>query len=123
MKNRIAGAVASSEASARRLVAHGIPLLDINEVERIPVYVDGADEIDESFGVVRGYAVLANSGATEKDFQDLIEIVRTRLRQEEVGHYGGVCLNVFPPQARLVEPRMFEGVLVHYCELTQRCQE
>src|SRR5574337_931683 len=56
MKDRIAGAVASSEASARRLVAHGIPLLDINEVERIPVYVDGADDLVQAVAVVKGSA-------------------------------------------------------------------
>lgn len=54
LKDRIAGAVASSEASARRLAGHGVPLLDLNDVERIPVYVDGADEIDDSFAMIKG---------------------------------------------------------------------
>lgn len=54
LRGRIAGAVASSEASARRLASHGITLLDINEVERIPVYVDGADEIDGGFAMIKG---------------------------------------------------------------------
>lgn len=54
LKDRLAGAVASSEASALRLAGHGIPLLDINEVERIPVYVDGADEIDGGFSMIKG---------------------------------------------------------------------
>lgn len=53
-KHRIAGAVASSEASARRLVGHGIPVLDLNDVARIPVYVDGADEIDGGFAMIKG---------------------------------------------------------------------
>ncbi|MBL8460180.1 ribose-5-phosphate isomerase RpiA [Zoogloea sp.] len=54
MKDRIAGAVASSEASARRLSSHGIRLLDMNEVESLPVYVDGADEIDASLSMIKG---------------------------------------------------------------------
>jgi ribose 5-phosphate isomerase A len=54
LKERIAGAVASSEASARRLAGHGIALLDLNQVERIPVYVDGADEIDAGFAMIKG---------------------------------------------------------------------
>lgn len=54
LKDRIVGAVASSEASARRLAGHGIPLLDLNDVERIPVYVDGADEIDLGFSMIKG---------------------------------------------------------------------
>ncbi|MDY0011614.1 MAG: ribose-5-phosphate isomerase RpiA [Rhodocyclaceae bacterium] len=53
-KDRIVGAVASSQASARRLAGHGIRLLDLNEVDRIPVYVDGADEIDGGFAMIKG---------------------------------------------------------------------
>lgn len=54
MKDRIIGAVASSEASARRLAGHGIRLFDMNEVEDLPVYVDGADEIDASLAMIKG---------------------------------------------------------------------
>jgi len=54
MRDRIAGAVASSEASAARLAGHGIPVLDLNTVDDIPVYVDGADEIDASLAMVKG---------------------------------------------------------------------
>ncbi|PLK50098.1 ribose-5-phosphate isomerase RpiA [Uliginosibacterium sp. TH139] len=54
MRARIKGAVASSEASAARLAAHGIPLFDLNEVESLSVYVDGADEIDASFAMIKG---------------------------------------------------------------------
>ena len=46
MKDRIAGAVSSSVKSTERLQAHGIPVLDAATVERLPVYIDGADEID-----------------------------------------------------------------------------
>lgn len=54
MKDRIAGAVASSEVSARRLAGHGIRLLDMNDVEELPVYIDGADEIDTSLAMIKG---------------------------------------------------------------------
>ena len=54
MKDRIAGAVASSEASARRLAGHGIRLLDLNDVERMPVYIDGADEVNASLAMIKG---------------------------------------------------------------------
>ena len=54
LKDRIAGAVPSSEASARRLAAHGIRLLDLNEVTSLPVYIDGADEIDHSLAMIKG---------------------------------------------------------------------
>ena len=54
MKDRIAGAVSSSEKSSQRLRAHGISVLDANEVERIPVYIDGADEIDHEGHMIKG---------------------------------------------------------------------
>ena len=54
MPERIAGAVSSSEASTARLQALGIPVLDSNAVERLAVYVDGADEIDEQGHMVKG---------------------------------------------------------------------
>ncbi len=54
MRQRIAGAVSSSEASSRRLAAHGIPLVDLNELESLSIYVDGADEIDGGLSMIKG---------------------------------------------------------------------
>lgn len=51
---RIKGAVASSEASAARLRKHGIEVLDLNEVRSLPVYVDGADEINHQLQMIKG---------------------------------------------------------------------
>jgi len=51
---RIRGAVASSEATRKRLEAHGIQVLDLNQVDRLPVYVDGADEINRSLQMIKG---------------------------------------------------------------------
>ncbi|MES2959409.1 MAG: ribose-5-phosphate isomerase RpiA [Pseudomonadota bacterium] len=54
MKDRIDGAVSSSAASTARLQALGIRVFDANQVERIPVYVDGADEIDGRGCMIKG---------------------------------------------------------------------
>jgi ribose 5-phosphate isomerase A len=54
MKDRIQGAVSSSVKSTERLQAHGIRVLDAAEVERIPVYIDGADEIDHQGHMIKG---------------------------------------------------------------------
>jgi ribose 5-phosphate isomerase A len=54
IKDRIAGAVSSSVKSTERLVAHGIPVFDANEVESVPVYIDGADEIDPRGHMIKG---------------------------------------------------------------------
>jgi ribose 5-phosphate isomerase A len=51
---RVRAAVASSEASAKGLKAAGIEVLDLNAVDEIPVYVDGADEIDRSLAMIKG---------------------------------------------------------------------
>jgi ribose 5-phosphate isomerase A len=53
-RNRLRGAVASSERSAARLTALGIPVLDLNDVEHMPIYVDGADEIDGRLHMIKG---------------------------------------------------------------------
>ncbi len=54
MKNRIDGAVASSEKTATRLKSHGIRVVDLNSVDELPVYVDGADEITEHLAMIKG---------------------------------------------------------------------
>jgi ribose 5-phosphate isomerase A len=54
VKGRIRGAVASSERSAARLRAHGVALFDLNEIEELPVYIDGADEITAGLAMIKG---------------------------------------------------------------------
>ncbi len=54
MKDRIRGAVSSSNASTERLLALGIPVFDSNEVGQISVYIDGADEIDRQGFMIKG---------------------------------------------------------------------
>src|SRR5688572_31317893 len=54
VRARVDGAVASSEATARRLKDAGIEVLDLNSVDDIPLYVDGADEITRHFAMIKG---------------------------------------------------------------------
>jgi len=54
MKGQIKGAVSSSVASTERLQALGIPVFDSNDVPRLSVYIDGADEIDHHGNMVKG---------------------------------------------------------------------
>lgn len=54
LKNRLAGAVASSEASAARLKQRGIEVLDLNEAGTLAVYVDGADESTRHLQLIKG---------------------------------------------------------------------
>ena len=54
VRQRIAGAVASSVATAQRLQALGIDLLDLNSVGTLPVYIDGADEATAHRQLIKG---------------------------------------------------------------------
>ncbi|CAN4265594.1 RpiA Ribose 5-phosphate isomerase [Methylophilaceae bacterium] len=54
VKHKIDGAVASSEATAQRLRAHGIEVFDLNSVDSLDIYVDGADEITEHLHMLKG---------------------------------------------------------------------
>ena len=54
IKNKIDGAVASSEASTTRLQSHGIRVLDLNATGELPLYVDGADEATEQRALIKG---------------------------------------------------------------------
>lgn len=53
-KDDIEGAVSSSEESTKRLKAHGIEVFDLNAVADVPVYIDGADEINEHGQMIKG---------------------------------------------------------------------
>ncbi len=54
IKHKIKGAVASSEATAQRLKGHGIEVMDLNSVNDLPLYVDGADEVTEHLHMIKG---------------------------------------------------------------------
>ena len=53
-QTRLRGAVSSSEASGIRLRSLGIPLLDLNEVDNLDIYIDGADEANPRRELIKG---------------------------------------------------------------------
>jgi len=106
IKAQIAGAVSSSEQSTRRLQALGIEVLDSNRVERIPVYVDGADEIDG-----RGHMIKGGGGALtrEKIVADLAErfvCIADASKQVAVLGAFGLPVEVIPMAAAQVSRRL-----------------
>lgn len=54
IKHKIKGAVASSEATAARLASHGIQVFDLNQIDALSVYIDGADEITAQGAMIKG---------------------------------------------------------------------
>ncbi|MCC5796940.1 MAG: ribose-5-phosphate isomerase RpiA [Methylophaga sp.] len=54
IKHRIEGAVSSSHASTQRLKDYGIEVFDLNQVNEVAVYVDGADESNHALQLIKG---------------------------------------------------------------------
>lgn len=54
VKNDLDGAVSSSKATTQRLKQHGIPVYDLNGVGDLPIYVDGADEVNRHKQMIKG---------------------------------------------------------------------
>ncbi len=54
VKRNLPGVVAASETSAARLRQHGIRVLELNDLDELPVYVDGADEVTEHLYMIKG---------------------------------------------------------------------
>ncbi len=54
VKHKIDGAVSSSEASTKRMRGHGIQVYDLNEVNEMALYVDGADETTKFLHLIKG---------------------------------------------------------------------
>lgn len=54
IKQNIVGAVSSSEESSKRLLAHGIEVFDLNNIDVLDVYIDGADEITKHMSMIKG---------------------------------------------------------------------
>ncbi|MFK8068089.1 MAG: ribose-5-phosphate isomerase RpiA [Gammaproteobacteria bacterium] len=54
IKGRIEGAVASSDETEKRLKEHGIPVVPLNSVNDLPIYVDGADECTKFLHLIKG---------------------------------------------------------------------
>lgn len=54
IKHRLDGVVSSSEATTQRLKAHRIPVLDLNAVGPLPLYIDGADEVNRQLHMIKG---------------------------------------------------------------------
>lgn len=118
LRDRIRGAVSSSDASTRRLAAHGIPVFDLNAIDRIPLYVDGADEIDAGFAMIKGGGgALTREKIVAAVSQRFICICDASKRVATLGRFPlpvevipMACSHVARELARLGgEPRLREG--------------
>lgn len=96
MKDRIKGAVSSSNASTERLQALGIQVFDANEVGELAVYIDGADEIDgRGFMIKGGGAALTRERIVAAQSRRFICIADESKRVEVLGRFP-VPVEVIP---------------------------
>ena len=86
IKEKIGGCIASSEATRQRLASHGLPVLDLNEAIAqelsLPIYVDGADEIDGRLAMIKG-----GGGALTRE--KIVAMAREQVRRELIRLTGG----------------------------------
>jgi len=88
IRDRIPGAVSSSNASTERLRALGIQVFDANEVGELAVYIDGADEIDgRGYMVKGGGAALTREKIVAAQSRHFVCIADESKRVEVLGRY------------------------------------
>ena len=93
----IQGVVAASEASAARLRAKGVVVAELNQVDIIPCYFDGADEID-----AQGYCIKGGGGALAREkviaaaSQQFIALAEVKKRVKRLGKQMPIPVEVLP---------------------------
>jgi ribose 5-phosphate isomerase A len=92
IKETVPGAVSSSVQSTQRLQEHGIRVLEACEVERLPVYIDGADEIDHSGSMIKGGGAALTREKIVADLADRFVCIADESKLVEV--LGGFALPV-----------------------------
>jgi ribose 5-phosphate isomerase A len=120
VKHRVKAAVSSSEKSSELLRAQGIAVLDLNDVDQYPVYVDGADEINFQLHMIKGGgAALTREKIVSAVAQKFICIVDASKRKETLGAFA-LPVEVIPMARTLVAreltklgglPKWREGVI------------
>ena len=105
VKHRIAGAVSSSVKSTERLRAHGIAVRDANEVERLPVYIDGADEIDGSGCMIKGGGAALTREKIVADLADRFVCIADASKRVQVLGRFPLPVEVIPMAAAQVTRR------------------
>jgi ribose 5-phosphate isomerase A len=120
MKDPVPGAVSSSEASSARLRAIGIPVLDPNAVERLAVYVDGADEIDPQGCMIKGGGAALTREKIVADMADRFVCIADESKLVRTLGRFALPVEVIPMATALVtrrlralggEPRVRAGVV------------
>ena len=101
-KHRIQGAVSSSEQSTAQLKKHGIPVLDLNAVGKLTLYVDGADECDRHKCLIKGGgAALTREKIVAEASEKFICIIDSSKRVDVLGKFP-LPIEVIPMARSLI---------------------
>ena len=106
IRERIPACVSSSERSTKRLEALGFKVLDMNDVEEIGVYVDGADEIDPSFAMVKGGGGALTREKIVASVSKTFVCIADASKQVEVLGRFPLPVEVIPMAARAVKAKL-----------------
>ncbi len=88
IKDQIIGTVSSSEASTERLKSYGIPVFDLNEIDELSIYIDGADEINPALQMIKGGgAALTREKIIAAVAETFICIADSSKQVENLGHF------------------------------------
>ncbi len=105
-KGRFAATVASSEASAERLTAQGIEVRDLRDVDRIAIYVDGADEVNARNEMIKGGgAALTREKIVAAASDEFVCIVDSSKQVDVLGAFP-LPIEVIPMAANLVSKQL-----------------
>jgi ribose 5-phosphate isomerase A len=99
------GAVSSSEQSTQRLKAHGFAVLEAQAVERLAVYVDGADEIDPRGFMIKGGGAALTREKIVADLADRFVCIADESKQVAVLGAFPLPVEVIPMAAAQVARR------------------
>jgi len=106
IKGTVRGAVSSSEKSSERLRAHGIAVFDANDVEAIPVYIDGADEIDPHGHMIKGGGAALTREKIVADIAERFICIADASKQVDVLGAFPLPVEVIPMAAAQVSRRL-----------------
>ena len=106
MRDRIRGAVSSSEQSTQRLQSHGIEVFDLNSAGQLALYVDGADECDPHKRLIKGGgAALTREKIIAEASDRFICIIDASKQVEVLGRFP-LPVEVIPMARSLVARRI-----------------